>query len=121
MWYSAGVKRLSALRYLFAVLAIAGLILTPIAAPATAMATDASMADHMAMPADMPCCPDQVPMPDCGKDCPFMAVCATQFLSTMPQGTGFLIPPTHASLVVASNDVGPGGLKQRPPPRPPKL
>jgi hypothetical protein len=117
------VKRLSALRYLFAALAIAGLILTPMAAPAMAMATPANIADEtaMAMPADMPCCPDQAPMPGCGKDCPFMALCATQFLSMMPQGTALVMPPTRASLIMASNDAGLSGLKQRPPPRPPKL
>jgi hypothetical protein len=117
------VKRLSALRYLFAALAIAGLILTPMAAPAMAMATPANIADEtpMAMPADMPCCPDQAPMPDCGKDCPFMALCATQFVSTMPHGTGLVLPPALASLVVPGNDAGLSGLTQRPPPRPPKI
>jgi hypothetical protein len=32
----------------------------------------------MSMPEDMACCPKQTPIPDCGKDCPLMAICATQ-------------------------------------------
>jgi hypothetical protein len=31
----------------------------------------------MAMSEDMPCCPTKAPIPDCGKDCLFMAMCAT--------------------------------------------
>ena len=52
--YRERVNRLSVIRYLFAVLAIVGLILAPIASPAAAM--PAAMGDDasMAMPADMP-------------------------------------------------------------------
>ena len=31
----------------------------------------------MSMPEGMACCPKQTPIPDCGKDCPLMAICAT--------------------------------------------
>ena len=120
------MTRFLTIRSMLTGLALLGLVLSPLARPAIAVdsgaAVQGDMAAHGALDmGDMPCCPDQMPMPDCGKDCPFMAVCATQFLSTMPQGTGFLIPPTRASLVVAGNDVVPSGLTQRPPPRPPKL
>lgn len=125
LWYSEAVKRPSVLRLVFAALALAGLLLTPIAVPAMPVATDMaeSMADHaaMAMPADMPCCPDEAPMPNCGKDCPFMAMCAAQFLSIMPQGTGLITPLALASVVVPGNDAGLSGLTQRPPPKPPKI
>jgi hypothetical protein len=121
----SAVKRRLTIRHLLAAFAILGLVLGPLASPAMAISIDMSVAvadqTAMSMPEGMPCCPDQAPMPDCAKDCPFMALCATQFLSTMPPGTGFVMPPTRASVVVASNDLGLSGLKQRPPPRPPKL
>jgi hypothetical protein len=127
LWYGEQVKRPSALRFVFAALALAlaGLLLTPVAVPAmpAAAVMGESMGDHaaMAMPADMPCCPDQAPMPDCGKNCPFMASCAAQFVYDLPHGAGIVAPPALASLVVPGNDAGLTGLTQRPPPRPPKI
>ena len=120
------MTRFLTIRSILTGLALLGLVLSPLARPAMAVDSGGTMqgdiAAHGAMDmGNMSCCPDQVPMPDCGKDCPFMAVCATQFLSAMPQATGFLIPPRRASLVVADNDVVPSGLTQRPPPKPPKL
>jgi hypothetical protein len=125
LWYSDEVKRPSSLRLVFAALAIAGLLLTPVAVPA--MSTDADMhkgmGEHaaMTMSADMPCCPDQAPMPDCGKDCPFMAACAAQSLYDMPRESVLVLPLALASLVVPGDDASLGGLTQRPPPRPPKI
>jgi hypothetical protein len=119
------VRCLSALRFVFAALALAGLLLTPVAVPA--MPAAAAMAEGMsdyaatAMPADMPCCPDQAPMPGCGKDCPFMASCTVQFVYNLPHGVGLVTPPVLASLVLPGNDAGLSGLTQRPPSRPPKI
>jgi hypothetical protein len=125
LWYGEQVKRPSALRFVFAALAIAGLLLTPVAVPAmpAAATMSESMGDHaaMAMPADMPCCPDQAPMPDCGKSCPFMAACAAQALGNLPDGAVLALPLTLASIVVPGNDSALAGLTQRPPPRPPKI
>ena len=120
------MNRLSAIRYLFAALAILGLILAPIATPATAMPaaiSDTGMSDEasMAMPADMPCCPDQAPMPGCGKDCPFMAACNAPSVCDTPRATVFAVPLVLASLVVPGSDAGLSGLSERPPPRPPKI
>jgi len=123
LWYGGRVKRPSALRFVFAALAIAGLLLTPVAVPAMPAAASMaeSMGDHAAMPADMPCCPDQAPMLNCGKDCPFMASCAAQFVYDLPHAAGLVTPSALASLVVPGNDAGLRGLTQRPPPRPPKI
>jgi hypothetical protein len=121
LWYRKHVKRLSAIRYLFAALAIAGLILAPIATPATAMPVGMSDEASMTMPADMPCCPDQAPMPGCGKDCLFMAACSAPSVYDMPREAGLAVPLMLAGLIVPGNDAGLAGLSQRPPPRPPKI
>ena len=119
--YSKRVNRLSAIRYLFAALAILGLILAPIATPAAAMPAGMSDEASMAMPADMPCCPDQAPMPGCGKDCPLMAACSAPSVCDTPRGAVLAVPLVLASLVVPGNDAGLRGLRERPPPRPPKI
>ena len=96
------MKALSAIRSLLAIAAIGGLVLAPIAMPSMAMpapmhtgvAADQEMFDEaaMAMPEDMPCCPKKSPIPDCGRDCPFMAMCAMQFLCNAVQAAGLAIP-----------------------------
>jgi hypothetical protein len=125
MWYSGDVKRQSALRIIFVALALAGLLLTPLVVPPLPAAADMaeSMSDHAAMTmlADMPCCPDQAPMPGCGKDCPFMAACTAQSLCDLPRGAVLALSPALASIAIPGNDAGLSGLTQRPPPRPPKI
>jgi hypothetical protein len=74
----------------------------------------------MAMPEEMTCCPTKAPMPDCGKDCFFMAMCATQFLCNAVSGAGLVLPLGLASVFVPGNDTDVAGLSQGPPPRPPK-
>ena len=121
---------LSAIRRLLAILAIVGLALAPVARPALAMpaaqvpaAFDQPMVGHaaMAMPEDMPCCPQKSPTPDCGRDCLFMVMCATQFLCNAVQAACFVIPLGLASVVFPGNDTDVAGLSQGPPPRPPKI
>jgi hypothetical protein len=121
------VKTLSAIRSLLAILAIVGLVLGPIAKPVMAMPTpmhmgvDQAMVNEAAMPEDMPCCPTKAPIPDCGKDCLFMAMCATQFLANAVQGVWLVIPLGLASVFFPGNDTDVAGLSQGPPPRPPKI
>jgi hypothetical protein len=72
MCYLCGVKLSTTIRRVFALLAIFGLVLAPLAQPAMAMPsqTQITMSEHsaadahmgMAMPADMPCCPDKARM-----------------------------------------------------------
>ena len=119
------------MRRLLAILAIVGLAVGPVARPAMAMsaaiqasaASDEPMVDDaaLAMPEDMPCCPTKAPVPDCGKDCLFMAMCATQFLSDAVQGVGLVLPLGRASVFFPGNDRDVAGLSQAPPPRPPKI
>jgi hypothetical protein len=113
---------LSAIGRLLSILAIIGLAVAPIVRPAmalpdghTAMVDDAAMG----MPEDMPCCPRKAPIPDCGKDCPLMAICATQFLCSAIQGSGLRIPIGLAELFFPSDDSYVAGLSHAPPPRPP--
>jgi hypothetical protein len=119
----------SAIGHLSAVLAIVGLMLGSILRPVMAMpvgghasAGDASaMSDTMAaMPADMPCCPEKTPLPDCGKDCPFMTLCAGILLHSAPLGSLF-VPLTLASIVVPGGQSDLLGIAQAPPKRPPKI
>ena len=89
----------------------------------TGVASDQAMVDEaaMAMPEDMPCCPKKSPIPDCGRDCLFMAMCAMQFLCNAVQPSGLVIPLGMASIFPPCNDTDVAGLSQGPPPRPPKI
>jgi len=129
--YVRRVKTLYAIRSLLAIPAIVGLVLGPIARPAmaipppmhTGVASGQAMVDEaaMAMPEDMPCCPKKSPIPDCGRDCLFMAMCAMQFLCNAVQAAGLVIPLGMASVFSPGNDTDVAGLSQGPPPRPPKI
>ena len=87
------------------------------------VASDQAVVDQAAidMAEDMPCCPKQSPIPDCGKDCLFMAMCALQFLCNAGQAAGLVMPLGLASVFSAGNDKDLAGLSQGPPPRPPKI
>jgi hypothetical protein len=113
-------------------LAIVGLAIAPVtrAAMAAAAVLEANMAsDHamahaatdaaMAMPEDMPCCPKKSPVPNCDKDC--LAICATQLLGNAAQVPGPMVPLGLSHILLPLNDTSLVGLKQRPPPRPPKI
>jgi hypothetical protein len=123
------MKTLSAMRSLLAILAIVGLVVGPAARPAMAMpaaiqagaASEQPMVDHAAMPEDMPCCPTKTPIPDCGKDCLFMTMCAMQFFCNAVSGAGLVLPVGLASVFFPGNDTDLAGLSQGPPPRPPKI
>ena len=121
---------MSIIRSLLPILAVVGLILAPVARPAMAIAADMQAAvahdqpmDHavMAMPADMPCCPDKALMPDCAKDCPLMAMCAAQAFYDAPQAAGVVTRLVLASVMVPVSDTDLASLSQRPPPRPPRI
>jgi len=118
MWDFSVVKRRLTMRTLLAALAIFGLILTPVAAPAMAMAADDAA---MTMSSDMPCCPDQAPLPDCAKNCPLMALCMAWSVAKLPAAIALFIPLGRASRLAAPHEAGLEGLALRPPPRPPKV
>ncbi len=112
---------------MLAVLAVMGLLLTPMVRPASAM--PANMADMMDMagdntamdmPADMPCCPDQAPKSDCTKDCPFLALCISGSVLNLPASAGLLLPLEAMQLVFPDNNADFASLNYDPPLRPPK-
>lgn len=107
-------------------LALLGLILSPVARPAMAMApdpveqTDIAAAAAMDM-ADMPCCPDKAPKPDCAKDCPLMGMCMGKTLQSAPHAATPFVSYARARVVIPRNDAKLDGLAQAPPPRPPDV
>jgi hypothetical protein len=125
------MKMRSAIGRVLAVLAVAGLVLVPIARPAMAMSvtTDvhASIAEAItAGPAvadaadDMPCCPSKPVLPDCSRDCPLMALCVTAPLHFVSQ-SGLIVPLTFVSIVFPRAHFHLVSIAQAPPRRPPKI
>ena len=97
----------SAFGRILAVLAIVGLALAPVVQPAMAVQVSKDM--HAAMSGsavdaviadvadDMPCCPSKPTLPDCGKDCPLMALCVTAPIHFVSQ-TGLTVPLTFVTV-----------------------
>ena len=115
----------------FAVLAIAGLVLAPIVRPAMAMPVDmdldASMGEPMAAepvapaaaPNDMPCCPGKLSLPNCGKDCPLMALCGAAPLHFVSQ-ISLIVPITFVSIRFPGDQSELVSVAHAPPRKPPK-
>jgi hypothetical protein len=114
------------IRRLLPALAIVGLVLAPVVQPVMAADMQVPASNHaamsgqmdMAMPSDMPCCPDDQKS-ECAKICPFMAACMVQFQSTVPS-YALSAPLVQASVLMLHNDRPLHSLSQGPPPRPPK-
>ena len=113
----------SRINHIFAVLAVLGLLLAPVARPSMATPTNAAtheMAGQMAAAAkDMPCCPDKPALPNCSKDCPFMALCGAMAIHDAAQNSlsialivAAVILPGDASMLVS--------VAPSPPRKPPK-
>jgi hypothetical protein len=117
------VKRQFSIRHLVAALAWLGLVLLQHASPVSAMSTTMEMAAEadsavMQIPDGMPCCPDTQQKPECGKDCPFMAVCAG--IVVPATGPTFSVPVALLAVLAPGSDDLLSGLAQGPPARPPK-
>jgi hypothetical protein len=115
-------------------LVASGLLLAPLATPV--LAGPASGASHdmpgmsgdlqalsdgtQAMADDMPCCPDQTGIKDCGS-CPFVALCLLSISLPAPSGAMALIErhARHNSLAL-SDDRLIDGLGAKPPDHPPR-
>jgi hypothetical protein len=127
LWYVRFMAIRSALGRICAFVAVAGLLLTPLARPAMAVATDVNasldvrsesgLAASVAME-DMPCCPAQPTLPDCGKDCPFMGLCIGAALLGAP--VALIVPLTRATIVLPGDRVDLASIARAPPQRPPK-
>jgi hypothetical protein len=117
------VSYLTLIRRLLAFVAIAGLVLAPMAWPAAAVSMNMSAAMSSSadsgMPADMECCPKKAHVPDCGKDCAFMAACmGTGLLSERGASFSHVLVPISTMVPGSQRDLD--GLAQPPPTRPPK-
>jgi hypothetical protein len=119
----------SSIGAVFHALAVAGLLIAPLARPAMAMAPSMPAAvftemddgaSAIGMPDDMPCCPDQAPAGDCGKVCPLMALCSVATSQHLPTGIALTVTFRLANLVIPSNDALAESLARGPPRRPPK-
>jgi hypothetical protein len=124
-----------AIRKLLSLLAVLALILVPLGRPVMGASADiftadmhaadmhADMSDATAAPmaADMPCCPDKAPAPDCAKDCPLMALCMAGGVVDFPAAITLVVPHRSVSVTFAENDADRAGLAHGPPPRPPKI
>ena len=145
------MNRVTTIRRLVALILIAGLVLAPVLLsigatamqmPAgmlsahsgmaehsgmamssdTAMPSDVAMPSDMAMPSEMECCPKKAShVPDCGKDCPFMALCLGIGLQQGDRAASLCAPMALVSTMIPGNQRDLDGLAQAPPTRPPKI
>jgi hypothetical protein len=137
------VIRTTTIRRLVALIAITGLVFAPVllSVGATAMQMPAAitgahsgmemsggmemsagmeMSEGMAMPTDMECCPKKAShVPDCGKDCPFMALCIGVGLQS-DRVASLYAPLALVSTMIPGSQRDLDGLAQAPPIRPPK-
>jgi len=107
------VKLSTTINRVFALLAIVGLVLAPLAPRAMAIPSQIqdAMSEHsaadahmgMAMPVDM-----------------LMGLCMASVLQPPPLAPALFIPMTVASIVFPGDDASLSGLAQPPPARPPK-
>jgi len=108
--------------------AVAGLLLAPMARPA--MATDTPIAMEAVPPASdsatadamdqMPCCPGKASLHDCSKDCPLMALCVTAPLHFASQ-ISLPVPLAVASIMLPGAFPELASVSDAPPRRPPKV
>jgi hypothetical protein len=107
-------------------IAVAGLLLAPMARPA--MATDTPIAMDGAGASDsatadamdrMPCCPGKPSLPDCSKDCPLMALCVAAPLHCASP-TALIVPIAIASIMLPGASPDLASVDDAPPRKPPK-
>jgi len=128
LWYVKFMRIRSVVAHVFAFLAVLGLVLAPLARPAMAMPANmhATMVDPptaphdmAAMVGDMPCCPAKPSLPDCERDCPFMAACGVIVLHGTSQSS-LIIPLTLLAIVLPGGSSALVSLAHTPPRKPPK-
>ncbi len=107
---------------LLAVLVIAGLVATPLVAPAAAKRLPVAVTmDMPGMAADMPCCPDKHHSNNC-QDCPLVALCMLTVAQAEPSSVnGILAPRSTRTLLFIVVDVTGDGLIGVPPDHPPRI
>ena len=107
---------------LLAVLVIAGLVVTPLVAPAAAKRLPMAVTmDMPGMSADMPCCPDKQHSNNC-QDCPLVALCMLTVAQAEPSSVnGILAPRSTRTLLFVFVDETGDGLIGVPPDHPPRI
>jgi hypothetical protein len=128
LWYVSFMGIRSAFGRICAFVAVLGLLLTPVARPAMALATDVDAFPDVraesglgaSMTTDeMPCCPAKPALPDCGKDCPFIGLCVGAALLGTPH-VASIVPITPATIILPGGQIGLASIARAPPQRPPK-
>jgi hypothetical protein len=123
MWHLETMSRFRPIRLLLPLLAVLGLLVAPLAAPALSntMQPLVAMAGMPDMQAEMPCCPPETPaLPDCQKNCPLASMClvkclqATAFAETAATDFGVL------RKLRPENDASRERAGPSPQPRPPR-
>jgi len=119
----------SVLGLFFTLLAIGGLALAPMVRPAMAMsaAKHASMGELMVTASmapstmdDMPCCLGKPSPADCGKDCPFIALCSAMPFQVVSQ-TSLIVPLALLRIIFPTDQSGLASVARPPPRKPPKI
>ncbi|SRR5216684_4722718 len=107
---------------LLAVFVIVGLVAAPMVAPAAAKRLPVGeMSDMVAMPGDMPCCPDEQKNNSC-QDCPLVATCMLTIAQAEPSPTnGIQVSFQARRLSFALVDVIADDLIGAPPDHPPRI
>jgi hypothetical protein len=105
-----------------------GLVLAPLATPASAMAVPgagssmpAMSDDGQAMSDDMPCCPDETKSKSCDT-CPFVALCMLSLSFSAPSAASSIIErQPQARALAPGDDRLRDGLGAKPPDHPPRI
>jgi hypothetical protein len=128
LWYIEAMSWRSVPGYFLAFVAIAGVALAPMMRPAMAMpaTTHVSKGEPLAAasmapsaPHEMQCCPGKPSLADCGKDCPFMALCGALPFQGISQ-ISLVVPLTLVSIIFPGNQSALASVAQAPPRKPPK-
>src|SRR5271169_1881138 len=115
----------SAVARVFALFAIMGVVLSPMARPVMAMpaAVHVAMDEHTATdamavaPDDMSCCPGKPSLSDYNKDCPLMALCGAMVLHGVSD-TSLIVPLTLVAIILPGDPSALVSLADAPPRKP---
>ena len=108
--------------HVLAVFVIVGLVTAPLVTPVAAKRLPVGeMSDMVAMPAGMPCCPDEQKNNSC-EDCPLVATCMLTIAQADPSPTnGIQVFFQTRTLSFALVDFFADGLVGAPPDHPPRI
>ena len=119
--YELRVKRGALLTRVLSLLAIVGLLATPLA-PRMAMASQSAAMSMTDMEEGMPCCPDQKSStPECQKSCPLAVMCMAKCFPNAADwgGQGDMVE-SLAGVIAPVEELEPHLLAAGPPSEPPR-